>query len=346
MRISLLVCSRISGNKNWSLFSLLESLKKMSANYGNFEVLIKFDSDDKRVGRVLPKLDTYPFKIKYIIECRGRGYVDVHVFYNRLFSQVDERSVVIGAMADDFEIIQEDWDEIILSKINVFQDQIFIMRGRPHPPNSRKNYREQKFYLDFDINSLEDSENVEIFPLLSRKLLDICGGFGYVSFTDAWTLMLEYFLFHRCGVSRTIFLEQPIIHRGPRDVDGPSALRWWTERANNFAFMRSGFYKTLVEQQALNIYSYIKMSELSALPLPLVQKKSDFNPIISAQDNLWRLRRLMSYLKLERAIYRFVVSRPRLYRFVVSRPRLKSFVRRVLGVIRIFLEVKLMSDDK
>ena len=113
---------------------MLESLKQKSFNYDNFEVLVKFDSDDKKVGKVLPKLDTYPFRIKYLVEPRGRGYLDLHVFYNRLFSLVDERSTVIGAMGDDFEIIQEGWDEIILSKASIFPDQIFIIHGCPHPP--------------------------------------------------------------------------------------------------------------------------------------------------------------------------------------------------------------------
>ena len=133
--ISILVCSRISGNKNWGLLNLLSSLKQKSSSYDNFEVLIKFDSDDKKVPKVLPKLDTYPFKIKYLVEPRGRGYLDLHVFYNRLFSLVDERSTVIGAMGDDFEIIQEGWDEIILSKASIFPDQIFIIHGCPHPPH-------------------------------------------------------------------------------------------------------------------------------------------------------------------------------------------------------------------
>lgn len=276
--ISLLVCSRISGNKNFSLLNLLESLKQMSTNYENFEVLVKFDNDDKKVRRVLPKLDSYPFKIKYIIEPRGRGYVDLHVFYNRLFSQVDERSVVIGAVADDFEITQEGWDEVVLSKTNAFQDQIFMIHGRPHPPYYRENYQEQRFFLDFDINSLEDLEIVDEAPLWGRKLLDICGGFGHLSFTDVWTLMLEWYLFHRCGINRTVFLEQPIMHRRTRDdIDQQGATRWWTDRAENFAFVRGNFYNTLVEQQALNIYSYIKMSELSAMPPPLVLKEFDIS---------------------------------------------------------------------
>ncbi len=324
--ISLLVCSRISGNENWSLLNLLESIKRRRSNHKKFEVLVTFDSDDKRVSKVLPKLDTYPVKIKHIIEPRGRGYVDLHVFYDRLFSQVDERSVVIGAMADDFEIIQDGWDEIILSKANTFQDQIFIVHGRPHPPTSREKYNEQKFYLDFDINNLEELHIIDEAPLWSRRLLNVCGGFGHLSFTDAWTLCLEYFLFHRFGINRTIFLEQPIVHRKTKEkVDQQIALRWWTDRADNFAFARSGFYKTLIEQQALNIYCNIKMSELPSLPPSLVQKNTDFNPVLSAHSSI-PLRKQLGLLFNSKK----TACKKRAYEFVVSRPWLKSLIKRIL----------------
>jgi len=243
----------------------------MSSNYENFELLVKFDSDDKGVRKVLPKLDTYPFKVKYLIEPRGRGYVDLHVFFNRLFPMIDDRSVVLGNMGDDFEIIQEGWDEIVLSKTNIFPDQIYIIH------DYREAYEEQRFYQDFDINTIGGPIIFDEASLWSRKLLEICNGFGHVSFTDAWTVMLEYYLFHRCGINRTIFLEKPLVKRRSKaQVDGQSALRWWTERASNFDFIRSPFYKTLVEQQAVNLYLNIEMAE--KLPPPLVLKESSFVP--------------------------------------------------------------------
>lgn len=300
-KISLLVCSRVSGNKNFGLPNLLDSLQRMSSNYENFEVLIKFDSDDKKVPKILPKLTKYPFKVKYIIEPRGRGYLDLHVFYNRLLSLVDERSLVVVAMGDDFTIIQKGWDEVMLSKVNIFPDQIFIIHGRPHPPESRANYQEQKFYLDFDINAMEDLYIVDETPLWSKKLLDICGGFGSTSSTDCWTLCLEYFLWHRCGINRTIFLEQRITHRVVTDeVDQQMAPRWWTDRANFFAFMRSNFYKNLIEQQAVNIYSNIKMAEMSMLPPPFIPKQSDFKPAVLTKSEFRRLKRQFLILRLKR----------------------------------------------
>ncbi len=274
--ISLLVCSRVSGNKNFGLFNLLDSLKKMSSNYNNFEVLIKFDSDDKMVKRVRSRLDAYEFQIKYIIEPRGRGYLDLHVFYNRLLPLIDQRSVVIGAMGDDFEIIQQNWDKLILDKANTFKDGIFIIHGRPHPPYQREDYEHQKFFLDYDIDRSEDLEIIDEAPLWGRKLLNICGGLGHLSFTDLWTLMLEYYLFHRCGINRTVFLDQPLVQRVLNEkIDKHVGSRWTNDRANNFVFARSAWYKTIVEYQALNVFSQIKLEELALLPSPLVPKKFD-----------------------------------------------------------------------
>lgn len=249
--ISLLVCSRISGNENWSLFEYLDSLKQMSSNHENFEVLIKFDSDDENVHEVLPRLGTYPFRIKYIIEPRGRGYMDIHVFYNRLFSLVDERSIVVGAMSDDFVITQKGWDETILDKTKDFPDQIFIIHCIPHPPSTRPDYNEQKFYLDFDMNDM-DILHTDECPFWSKKLLIICGGLGFTTFTDTWTTYIEHTLFHNYGIKRTAFIDGPIISR--KMCDRIEQARWNTDRKYNHEFMRSNLYKTLVYQQALNLY--------------------------------------------------------------------------------------------
>jgi hypothetical protein len=270
----------------------------MSADFQNFEVLIKFDSDDKKVRKILPRLDSYPFEIKYLIEPRGRGYLDLYVFYNRLFSLVDKKSVVVAAMADDFEIIQKDWDEIILNKVNIFPDKIFIINTDSTILSSGKNY------LDFDIDSLENLYIVDESPFWSRKLLDICGGIGHMgASTDIWTITLEYYLFHRCGINRTIFLEQSLIYRKTRnEIDQPIGIRWWTDRAVMFAFARSSFFKTLVEQQAINIYCNIKMAEMSTLPPPFIQKKSDFKPTVLTPNEFRKLKYWILVSRLKRIV--------------------------------------------
>ena len=118
--ISLLINSRIDGNPNWGLPILLDGLKEKSSSYDNFEVLVKFDSDDRLVPEFVKTLDQYPFTIKHLIEPRGRGYIDIHIGYTRVMSLVDSRSTVMGCFADDFVIVKEGWDEAVLSRTNSF----------------------------------------------------------------------------------------------------------------------------------------------------------------------------------------------------------------------------------
>jgi hypothetical protein len=265
--ISILICSRVAGNKNSGLPRLLNSLEKMSHDYKNFEVLIKFDTDDKKARSLLPTLKNYPFVIKYLVEPRGRGYIDLHVGYNRLLSLIDRRSTVVGGASDDFEITYPDWDEAILDKARTFEDNIFVIHCRPHPPTTRPNYDEQKFYLDFDLAALfsEDPKITEGFvadesSFWGKKLLDICGGLShYAEPADAWTLHLEYVLWHRYSINRTLFLERPWLERKyDRMLDGRLGHRWYTERRYNQTLLRSRFYHTYLEHQALNVYLNIR----------------------------------------------------------------------------------------
>ena len=106
--ISLLITSRIESNPNWGLPNLLQSLVDYSADYNNFEVLVKFDTCDPKVPDYLPQLKNYPFAVKHIVEPRGRGYIDIHIgytmdtlkwFYDMLFNH--SIVVSIGIVTDD-----------------------------------------------------------------------------------------------------------------------------------------------------------------------------------------------------------------------------------------------------
>lgn len=262
--ISLLVTSRIDDNPNWGLPNLLEGLAEKSANHENFELLVKFDSDDQLVPDFVKTLKKYPFQIKHLVEPRGRGYIDIHIGYTRAMSLADPRSTVMGCFADDFVITAECWDEQVLAETNKFEDDIFIIHQIPHPPFYRPSYKNNPFYMDFDLNHMDTIEVIDEGPFWSRKLLEICGGLGHVSFTDAWTLCLQWFLFHNYGINRTRFTSEPLIHRRlHEDVDTEHSDRWHNDRKWNFEFIDSDFYRTMVKNQARNIALNL------AAPLPI-----------------------------------------------------------------------------
>lgn len=256
--ISLLVCSRIEGNANSHLTDLLDSLAFATSDYKNFELLIKFDSDDPGVPDISRTLLEYPYKIKFIKDGRQRGYVDLHRFYNRLLPLVSPRATMLGAIADDFVFVVKGWDEIILSKQGIFEDDIFLIHGRFHPPYDRLDYLRNPFSLGFSLDDMEDLKIIDEAPFWSKSLINICGGFGQVSFTDAWTLALEHYLHHYFEINRTIFLQEPVIYRRTLDeIDQPGGERWWAARADNFALMRTAEYRETVKKQAKDIHRTI-----------------------------------------------------------------------------------------
>ena len=85
-------------------------------------------------------------------------------------------------------------------------------------------------------------------------MLEICGGLGHVSFTDAWSLVIQWYLYEDHGLNRTRFLDQPQIYRVLHDeVDTRESDRWDTDRRINFDFIASDFYRTMVQNQARNV---------------------------------------------------------------------------------------------
>jgi len=252
--ISLLITSRIEGNPNWGLPNLLQSLVDYSADHNNFEVLVKFDSCDPEVPDYLPQLETYPFAVKHIVEPRGRGYIDIHIGYTRAMMLADDRSTVMGAFADDFVVTQPNWDAAVLAETTHFEDDIYLIHQRPHPCFYRPYFQEQPFYPHFNLDHMDELAVIDEGPFWSRRLLEICGGLGHVSFTDAWSLVIQWYLFHDHGLNRTRFLNQPQIYRVLHDeVDTREADRWDTDRRINFDFIAGDFYRTMVKNQARNV---------------------------------------------------------------------------------------------
>ena len=212
--ISFLVNSKIKDNPNWGLPNLLSSLAQTSKSHDSFEVVIKFDTEDEASYNYVDALNNYPFSIKWLREPRGRGYLDLHIGYNRAMSMIDDKSKIITCFADDFIMHKQNWDEIILDYCDKPND-IFILSQR-----NRKN--------NFNLN-LSDMENVHIDegPFWSRRLLEITGGLGHFAATDGWTFFLQYYLHHNHGLDITSYLNDVLFERKTCFMDGPNPDRDW-----------------------------------------------------------------------------------------------------------------------
>lgn len=253
-KIAVLVNCRVDGNPNCGLTRLLESIKANSINPDMIEIHIKFDTDDRKIDlSFINKIERMPLFIHWIREPRGRGYIDIHHGYNRLLIDISPSIEIIGAMGDDF-LVAPGWDKALLDLYS--PNSYMIIHQRPHPPSNRPDFASEPFHLNFPV--FEEMENLYVVdeaPFWSRKLIFATTWLGGgLSFTDGWTLALEHLLWINHGIRITRFTDKQYIHRTVHPiVDTPKSPRWKGDRARNFEYIRSSYFRAIVENQAENV---------------------------------------------------------------------------------------------
>lgn len=271
-KIAIIISSRVEGNVNHGLAKLLDSMVRRSEKHSNFEVLVKYDHDDTHA---LPKMNwingnRYPFPVRQFWGERGCGYIDIHRGYNQLMNELSSDTEIVGAMADDF-VVHEYWDQAILNVVRG-SGEYFIIHQRPHPwlrdeDGKMKILRVAPNIYPFDMSQdMFDASNLHVIdeaPLWSRKLLDAVQ-IRYdpeifpVSFTDAWTLCLEYVLYQNHGVTLTKFLPDQYVERTLCSVDQIGNERWHTDRKVNFDYIKSSAFRYLVALQAERVAEMVR----------------------------------------------------------------------------------------
>ena len=137
-------------------------------------------------------------------------------------------------MADDFLFDKTNWDTELLNVTSKFT----------------KN----------DIYTIQDFIGtsygyISISPMWSRKIIEICKGFGPVFATDAWSLKInellqkmlpENIIIHNIGVSRKTCA-----------MDHSSHPRWDTDRFEVLNFLNTQEFKNIIDEQYVKLINYI-----------------------------------------------------------------------------------------
>lgn len=257
--LSIAIISRQKGNGDSKLLKLLDSLRDNYTNKIPFEVLVKFDDDDN-CGEVIKEFLNYNFPIKYLIDSRGNGRIDLHISYNKLIPLADTRTTMFTTFADDF-LVNPNWDSIIEETFKVINSDVFIIQTTHNPPASRKDYESEPFYMGYDLNRVEDITHLEIAPIFSKGLVYLCSGFGPVQFTDVWSYYIQRQLWDLYSIRIGYFTKERYVERiSPQGA-------WRTEEQTNdkkgedfknFNFIKSPCFKEITKYQAGNIMRYLK----------------------------------------------------------------------------------------
>jgi len=242
--ITLLMPVRVEGNKSHNIERLFDSMAMQTNHPENLEVLIKYDDDDSLFQEWWAddygEKSKYPFKTKCYSGPRGNGYYDLHLYCTYLMQFVNPRTNIIGWCADDFKLRIKGWDDIISNAAK--GKTLFIIHGKKY---------------DYDISDLSHAP-VDEAPFWSKELLYTIG-FWPVFATDAWTLVLEYYLQKNHGVDITTCFYDHLYERFvDTRIDGCEGPRWNNERKRVFEFMDGEYFRTIVQHQAANIVRRMK----------------------------------------------------------------------------------------
>lgn len=259
--ISIFVTSRIDGNDNSALLSLIESLEKSTYNINSVELLVKFDDDDYKAKKIISKLSNRILRVIYIFGKRHRGYEDIHIGYTSLIPFANQSSHIYCCMADDM-VVRDNWDVLLKNAYKKTKGKYFIIHQRPHPPSNRIFLTKYKENSNFDYIPWRDLYIIDEAPCWSASLIRAVQGFGPISFTDLWTLVLEKKLLSK-RLNITYFTDSEIIYRKlHKKIDYEGTKRWNGPRLRNFDYADSSSFDWMVNKNVSNIILALKLDKM------------------------------------------------------------------------------------
>ena len=235
--ISIILSSRVKNNPNSNIHRLLRSIQSCGGDMKNCEVLIKYDYDDDEKPK--DKEFNYPFNIKTFTWDRYDGRYSLHIDYQYLFMEIDERSKLVINIADDFYFTRTN---IFNELLSITDDYLIIFSHDHKEAENDINYRiKKKFFSDCEL------------MVMSTKLITILGGFGFQPNTDNWTQLLHVILIQKYNINISkkveVFYERCTSQSDWSDKKECSIIRTY-----DFTNYNKKFYFDLIEQQSKNIY--------------------------------------------------------------------------------------------
>ena len=243
-----------------TLFSFLESMEKNLKNKEKVELLIKFDSNDKQAIDLIGKnyFKQFSFVIKPVVLHRWEGVFSASFVFSHLLTLTNQSSHFIGICTDDC-MAHDNWEGIINSLEKEINNNYIIFVSHNHENTETK----LKSCSDYRVNTeWHESFLTDPYPIISRKILEICGYYGFGREVDAWPTLLNVILYNKYGVniSKSFGPHQHFIRYNNQTVDlltdnfeiSPS-FRGIDFRSNNMEY-----YFKLVEQSAKSIYLNMK----------------------------------------------------------------------------------------
>ena len=102
------------------LAQAIDSLWSLAKDKGNVEILVKADEDDKATIDVVGKIKKFApeIQLRLFVTPRGRGYLDIHHWYNDILAP-ESKGDWLWIFNDDAVVETQDWDQILAKLVAV-----------------------------------------------------------------------------------------------------------------------------------------------------------------------------------------------------------------------------------
>lgn len=124
--------SRLIGNRDNVLEDVLDSFLLNTFDLKKFEFRIKIDLDDDLIYFEKLKEKYSAIQMIFNYTPRGEGYADMHIWHNQLFNQRSSHVKYHIIITDDAIFTMKNWDEDLIERINVKQQQTSYWIGMPN----------------------------------------------------------------------------------------------------------------------------------------------------------------------------------------------------------------------
>ena len=197
-----------------SLLKSIESIINTASDISNVEITIRFDYDD---DESLSRLNELPFDkvdIYVIIGERFRGYIDLNKYINECCEI--SRGDFLFLFNDDSQIQSNGWDDVI----EEYRDKIVVLNPKTG----------------------DDADDINTFPVISRKMFEITGHFSLQAHNDTWVSEVGEKLGIELVEDRIV-----IFHDRPDNPNSTGAMHkdtdgvTWEERTEMFKVSRPEF---------------------------------------------------------------------------------------------------------
>lgn len=255
--VSFLMPCRNKGNGPRTIYDFLNSVMDIipKEDLSKMEFLIKFDTDDSK-----QTFEKYPLKIKTFVFNRWEGYNTLYLIYQYLFSKRDQNSRFVIHASDDSVIKPE--ARYFLQDLEKIKDKYSIINAVEIPHTIEKlekvrNYRNTS-------NLWATGFLTEPYPVISTRIIEIMGNFGWQPCADATFALLNIIMYAKYGIN----LVQTFNYRHIDRIDNPIKSREVFKsdfnedmKINDSEKSTNDYIYVLTERQVDSIYFNMKYEQ-------------------------------------------------------------------------------------